>query len=126
MGWGDVDSDGDLDLFSAGNLATVQLYRNDGSSGNVPTLTLLNLPLPTLDRGDGTWGDFNGDGALDLLISGATSGSALTRLYQNHGCANLVLMPQPLPAAFAAAEALTHTLTLVNRGPQRRKALRSR
>jgi hypothetical protein len=67
--WGDHDNDGDMDLFVAGafGLASM-LWTNDGKGGWVRA-----APSDlTLDGGGNwqnpTWGDFDNDGDLDLLI----------------------------------------------------------
>ena len=60
----DYDNDGFVDLFS---WAALQAYHNNGGKGFTP------IPMPTLpkcvSRG-ACWGDFNGDGLVDLYIGG--------------------------------------------------------
>jgi len=82
--WGDIDNDGDLDLFlgsQAGvnfsnnaNYTTDRLYRNDGGIfTNISSVSSTNL----LEIGDeygtitfgSTFGDIDNDGDLDLLVS---------------------------------------------------------
>src|SRR5690606_18501461 len=82
--WGDYDNDGDIDLFVANwwnhnNL----LYRNNGDK----TFTLItDTPIYT-DRGyseTGSWGDYNGDGLLDLFVCNSDS-DLRNFFYKNNG-----------------------------------------
>jgi hypothetical protein len=60
----DYDNDGYPDLF---NYQTKQLYHNDGGKG----FTEVKLPeLPKMASLGACWGDFNGDGWVDLFIGG--------------------------------------------------------
>lgn len=60
----DFDNDGHVDLFS---WSQVKLYRNNGNETFSP-VELPELP-PTVSRG-ACWGDFNGDGLVDLYVGG--------------------------------------------------------
>jgi len=69
--WGDYDNDGDLDLFISGYLNSNTpgaggLYEYDNGAFTLVT----NSGLPLYDNGEADWGDFDGDGNLDLLIMG--------------------------------------------------------
>jgi predicted nucleotidyltransferase len=48
-----------------------------------PTFSQLAAGLPDVDSGSLTWGDFDNDGDLDLLITGLTGPGPITRLYRN-------------------------------------------
>lgn len=69
LGWGDYDGDGDLDLAltgdSGGGIFVARLYRNDNGQ-----FTDSGLELPGLAFGSLDWGDFDGDGDPDLLMTG--------------------------------------------------------
>jgi pectin methylesterase-like acyl-CoA thioesterase len=73
--WGDYDSDGDPDLLLTG-IASINdilqpvslLYRNDVSDGGGFTDT--NTGFQGIIYGNATWGDFDNDGDLDILMAG--------------------------------------------------------
>lgn len=74
MSWGDYDNDGDPDLvvpgafdpFEAGGSLSPRskLFRNDEG-----TLVETDQDLPTQGPGPTSWGDYDNDGDLDLLIT---------------------------------------------------------
>jgi FG-GAP-like repeat/ASPIC and UnbV len=87
--WGDYDNDGLVDLYVCGEYSNTsldkrnlgRLYRNkgDGTFENVAEAAgVLNMGI-----GKGcAWGDYDGDGQLDLLVSNRTGAC---RLYRNLG-----------------------------------------
>jgi Flp pilus assembly protein TadD len=78
----DLDHDGDLDLLLVGG-ATNRLYRNnlDGTFTDVPGSA--GLQGPAAARGwDAAFGDFDGDGRIDVFVTSADGADAL---YQNTG-----------------------------------------
>lgn len=91
---GDVDADGDLDLFvtSHGSAASMgpgahKLYRNDGA-GFTEIAAAAGVAFASPHASDGygvTFGDRNLDGDLDLFVAGWVSGSLGNRLFDNAG-----------------------------------------
>jgi hypothetical protein len=81
--WGDYDNDGLLDLFVAdsGGVRS-HLYHNQGggSFSNVATGPMLTPPVDSQPHG-ATWGDYDNDGYLDLLVVHADR----NLLYRNSG-----------------------------------------
>jgi hypothetical protein len=85
-GWGDFDGDGDLDLAMTGlttsQVPTTRVYRNDGA-----TFTTLPGSFLGVLAGGVAWGDFDGDGDLDLVVTGVTglgpTSPGATRVYRN-------------------------------------------
>ena len=85
--WGDYDNDGDLDFAAFGTPGsgfTADIFRNDGSD----TFTPLGTTITGVWSGDMDWGDYNGDGNLDLLIAATTSSTpqAISRIYTGQPC----------------------------------------
>ena len=84
--WGDYDNDGDLDALITGrdssNNILLKLYRNDGSD----TFTEVAASLPAVRLGSLSWGDYDNDGDLDLLLTGNDgSGNRHGEIYRNDG-----------------------------------------
>uniref|UniRef100_UPI0032E0335F SwmB domain-containing protein n=1 Tax=Azospirillum argentinense TaxID=2970906 RepID=UPI0032E0335F len=82
----DIDGDGDLDLVTGSSGASVQFYRNVGTSA-APSFTFVGTNpygLVNATYGTPTFGDLDGDGDLDLLLG---NGSGLTVVYRNVGTA---------------------------------------
>lgn len=52
------------------------------------TFNIAAHDLPAILHGSTSWGDVDGDGDLDLLLSGDASGSSVTQLYLNRGKQN--------------------------------------
>ena len=80
--WGDYDNDGDLDLLLIGFSGTQDLsivYRNDGG-----TFTDIGAGLIGVSgQGGSAWGDYDGDGDLDIALLGAPASGNTTRIYRN-------------------------------------------
>jgi hypothetical protein len=105
--WGDFDNDGDLDLAMTGlttaGVATTRVYRNDGG-----VFTPVPGNFTGVFAGSVTWADYDGDGDLDLLVTGVTSSTAgapaVTRLYRNDGGV-FTSVPHPFPDCYVGAVA---------------------
>ncbi|MDA3884441.1 MAG: FG-GAP-like repeat-containing protein [Candidatus Delongbacteria bacterium] len=85
--WGDFDNDGDLDLLLTGTpyanyYPITKIYRNDSH-----TFTDIEAGLTGVFSGSATWGDYDNDGDLDILLTGATGTpldyNPISKIYRN-------------------------------------------
>jgi hypothetical protein len=91
--WGDYDKDGDLDLvFSGWSLDVGQtefaaIYRNDGKlDDSTWNFVDINAGLPAVADGSTSWGDYDADGDLDLLIVNGSDGlTRVSQIFRNDG-----------------------------------------
>ncbi|MBM3404909.1 MAG: T9SS type A sorting domain-containing protein [Bacteroidetes bacterium] len=78
--WGDFDNDNDLDIILSGydinSTPVSQIYRNDNNS----FVFLTELSTSVAD-GESTWGDYDNDGDLDILVVG----SYKITIFRNNG-----------------------------------------
>lgn len=85
VAWGDYDSDGDLDILISGfngSSATTKIYRNNGDN----TFTAQNgIALTGIKSGAVSWGDFDNDGDLDILLNGSDGANHVTKIFRNEG-----------------------------------------
>lgn len=86
----DFDFDGDLDLLISGSyfdsekktaIFGTYIYLNDGE-GN---FSKLQTNFPGVTAGSVSWGDYDIDGDLDILICGLTNYGPITKVFKNEG-----------------------------------------
>lgn len=92
----DLDGDGALDIFVTQKtddfLFWPAIYKNNGDG----TFTLTNR-LDTVKQGSSaSFADFDGDGDLDILLTGATFGTNVTAVFRNDGNFTFTALPGPL------------------------------
>jgi predicted nucleotidyltransferase len=89
VAWGDYDNDGDLDILLTGYNYSYglisEIHRNNGNN----TFTeQTQISLPMVRYGSVAWGDYDNDGDLDILLTGATSADGsnkISKIYKNNG-----------------------------------------
>ncbi|HHI79788.1 MAG TPA: VCBS repeat-containing protein [Planctomycetes bacterium] len=112
---GDVDGDGDPDLFvgagtagAAGKGFANQLLLNNGKGSFSPSRTQA-FPVDTDNTTSAAFGDFDGDGDLDLLIGNSPvylGPGPQDKLYLGNGKGGFKLVPGGLPRANTATNAI--------------------
>lgn len=106
--WGDFDNDGRLDLAMTGitlsGVPATLIFRNNGTN-----FTPVAGSFAAVFAGSIAWGDYDGDGRLDLFVNGITSASvngvAVTRLYHNEGNGVFTSVTHPFPNCYSGAAA---------------------
>ncbi|HEY9624965.1 MAG TPA: Ig-like domain-containing protein [Crinalium sp.] len=82
--WADYNGDGKLDFvltgLGAGSIKLTKFYLNTGNGFIEDT----SISLPGVSDSNATWADYNGDGKLDLLLTGVGT-SPIAKLYRNTG-----------------------------------------
>ena len=93
--WGDFNNDGYIDLLVNEPIDNYQcniaIFKNNGDKTFTKAIfpDLIGLNQDVLNQtGDMSWGDYNNDGYLDILISGQhtnSTGNGITAVYKNNG-----------------------------------------
>jgi predicted nucleotidyltransferase len=89
VAWGDYDNDGDLDILLTGDTSPTnwigisKVYKNNGNNNFTEQV---DISLEGISLGSATWGDYNNDGDLDILLSGRTKELvSISKIYKNNG-----------------------------------------
>jgi PKD repeat protein len=84
--WGDYDNDGFLDIlvcgWSSDYNSHAKVYKNNGN-GTFALQT--GISLLGIYSGHGSWGDYNNDGFLDILLTGSSFEGKIAKIYSNNG-----------------------------------------
>ncbi|MCX6335395.1 MAG: VCBS repeat-containing protein [Bacteroidia bacterium] len=85
VAWGDYDNDGDLDIFLTGwseSGPVSKIYRNNGDNSFTEKTGIV---LPGVYHGSASWGDYDNDGDIDILLTGSLSSGYISKIYNNNG-----------------------------------------
>ena len=97
---GDIDGDGDLDLFMTTIGKITKLYKNDGN-GNFTEVTHI---FPHSAYSQAFFKDLDGDGDLDLFFSGQNElDQKFANIYRNNGSGTFTQVPNALPVFMVGA-----------------------
>lgn len=86
--WGDIDNDGDQDLFVTYRLAANKLYLNNGDDGMEDVSEEAGISIASRRSYGACFGDYNNDGFLDLYVCNYTGDFdefPFNELYENNG-----------------------------------------
>ena len=108
MAGGDDDNDGDLDILLTGYSSdgVARVYRNDGPApGAGWNFVDIGVALTGVFYSSVAWGDYDNDGDLDILFTGADSSfNPVARVYRNDG-GGFVAISAPLTGVASSSVA---------------------
>lgn len=103
--WADYDTDGDMDLIITGASdkglkPSTTLYKNEGNN----QFSLVDINLMGVWKGSADWGDFDGDGDPDLVLTGRDREEfPITVIYENKGDDEFVQVKADLMGVFGGS-----------------------
>ncbi len=96
VAWGDYDNDGYIDILLTGGGSTDRITKVFHNNGNNSFTEFTGASLTGVNSSYASWGDYDNDGDLDILLSGWTSSVSISRIYKNEG--STINTPADAPA----------------------------
>lgn len=81
--WADYNLDGIVDVFIIGETGNGKSISHLYKGNRTTNFVKINVNIPGIKDGSVEWGDFDGDGDQDILITGQEKGKAVSRIYRN-------------------------------------------
>jgi len=83
--WGDYDNDGDLDILITGYTGAyknqiTKIFKNNSDNTFSEDQDAI---FPGVGSGTASWGDYDKDGDLDIIIAGIAPGESISKIYRN-------------------------------------------
>ncbi len=94
VAWGDYDNDGDLDILLTGYSPDGRVSKVYGNNGG-GSFTAIDAGLPGVCYSSVTWGDYDKDGDLDILLTGNSADGYISKIYKNEETNNNTIPSTP-------------------------------
>ncbi|WP_299440106.1 VCBS repeat-containing protein [uncultured Aquimarina sp.] len=94
--WGDYDNDGDLDILLTGYTGSADISKIYTNTNGVFT-ELTSANLTGVSYSHAAWGDYDDDGDLDILLTGYTGSTTVSKIYNNNAGTFTELVTANLP-----------------------------
>ncbi|MDD1462628.1 FG-GAP-like repeat-containing protein [Dolichospermum sp. ST_sed2] len=84
--WADYNNDGKLDVLLTGTRNGQPITEVYQGNGNDSFTLVSNILMTSVQHGEAKWGDYNGDGKLDIIVTGAAGrdGVPFAQVYLNN------------------------------------------
>ncbi len=110
--WGDYNNDGKLDIVATGDVSTgTPLTTVYIGAGNGTFTADPNAALTDLYESQASWGDYDNDGRLDILIAGHNGSTSSSTIYRNVASVSANTAPTA-PSSLSLSASSAHSLSV--------------